>query len=87
MKQYVTINGYDSNIADVTFGIPQGSVIGPLLFLFYTNDLKQAIKFCKVHHFADDTKFLHFSKSVNRHNKYVKLDLKNLIYWLNAKKM
>ena len=86
-KQYVSINGYDSNLADVKFGVPQGSVLGPLLFLIYINDLNQALKFCKVHHFADDTNLIHFSKSVNRLNKHVNLDLKNLTYWLNANKI
>ena len=82
-KQYVSINGYDSNLADVKFGVPQGSVRGPLLFLIYINDLNQALEFCKVHHFADDTNLLHFSKSIYRLYKYVNLDLKNLTYWLN----
>ena len=79
-KQYVSINGYDSNLADVKFGVPQRSVLGPLLFLIYINDLNQALKLCKVHHFADDTNLIHFSKSVNRLNKYVNLDFKNLTY-------
>ena len=86
-KQYVSINGYHSNLADVKFGVPQGSVLGPLLFLIYINDLNQALKFCKVHHFADDTNLIHFSKSVNRLNKHVNLDFKNLTYWLNANKI
>ena len=65
-KQYVSINGYDSNLADVKFGVPQGSVLGPLLLLIYINDLNQTLKFSKVHHFADDTNLLHFSESINR---------------------
>ena len=44
-KQYVSINGYDSNLADVKSGIRQGSVFGPLLFLIYINDLNQVLKF------------------------------------------
>ena len=47
-----------------------------------------AIKFCKVHQFADDTNLLHFSKSVNKFNKYINLDMKiNLTDWLNANKI
>ena len=48
---------------------------------------QKALKFCKVHHFADDTNLIHFSKFVNRLNKYVNLDLKNLTYWLNANRI
>ena len=48
-KQYVSINNYDSNLADVKFGVPQGSVLGPLLFLVCINYLNQPLKFCKVH--------------------------------------
>ena len=85
-KQYVSINGHESSLASVLYGVPQGSVLGPLLSLIYINDLNQAIKFCKVHHFADDTNLLHFNKSVAKLNKLVNLDMKNLTVWLNANK-
>ena len=53
-KQFVSINGYNSDLMPVDCGVPQGSVLGPLLFLIYINDLHKAIQYCKVHHFADD---------------------------------
>ena len=54
-NQYVSINGYESSLAVINCSVPQGSVLGLLLFLFYINELNQAIKFSNVHHFADDT--------------------------------
>ena len=82
-NQYVSINGYKSGFAALNCGIPQGSVVGPLLF----NDLNQAIKFCKVHHFADDTNLLCLSNSIKTLNKLVNADLKHLANWLNANKI
>ena len=54
----VSINRYKSGLAAKNCGVPQGSVLGPLLILLYINNFNQAIKFCKVHHFADDTNLL-----------------------------
>ena len=65
----------------------KGSVLEPLLFLIYINDLNHAIKFCKVHHFADDTNLVYFNKSVYKLNKHINIDMKNLFNWLNAHKM
>ena len=70
----------------ISLGVPQGSVLGPLLFLIYINDLNTAIKHCKVHHFADDTNLLHINDSIKKLNKAVNFDLKNLTNWLNANK-
>ena len=86
-NQYVSINGFDSGLTSINCGISEGSVLGPLLFLLYINDLNQAIKFCKVHHFADDTNLLCLSNSINKLNKLVNTDLKHLVNWLNAKKI
>ena len=78
-NQYVSINGFDSGLTTINCGVPQGSVLGPLLFLLYINDLNQAIKFCKVHHFADDTNLLYLNNSLKKLNKLVNADLKILI--------
>ena len=84
---FLSINGHISNQTLVKYGVSQGSVLGPLVFLIYINDLNLAITFGKVHHFAHDTNLLHFSKSVNKLNKYVNLDMKNLINWLYTNKI
>ena len=86
-SQYVSINGYESGLVALNCGVPQGSVLGPLLFLLYINDLNQAIKFCKVYHFADDTSLLCLSNCIKKLNKLVNADLKHLVNSLNANKI
>ena len=53
-KQIVVVNGYKSEILDVKAGVPQGSRLGPLLFLIYMNDITQDIE-SDILIFADDT--------------------------------
>ena len=86
-KQSVLVNGHVSNKASVKYGVPQGSILGPLLFLIHINDLNHALKFCKVHNFADDTNLVYFSRSAKKLNKYINIDMKNLTNWLNANKI
>ena len=78
-NQYVSINEYESGIAALNYGAHQESVPGPVLFLLYINDLNQAIKFWKIHHFADDTNLLYLSNSIKILNKLVNADLKHLV--------
>ena len=54
------------------------SILGPLLFLIYINDFNLAVKYCKVHHFADDTDLLNINKSPQKLNKLINADLKNI---------
>ena len=55
--------------------------------VIYINDLHQSIKFCKVHHFADDFNLLRLGNSIKKLNKLVNADLKRLVNWLNAIKI
>ena len=54
-KQYVIYNNKTSDNLDITCGVPQGSVLGPLLFIVYTNDLPDCIEGAETILFADDT--------------------------------
>ena len=86
-NQYVSINSFDSDLSTINGGVPQICVLGPFLFLLFINDLNQAIKFYKVHHFADDTNLLYLSNSIKKLNKLVYVDLKHPVDWLNANKI
>ena len=54
-KQYVCVNGHISETIQIRCGVPQGSVLGPLLFLIYINDLPSVTKCLTFYLFADDT--------------------------------
>ena len=86
-KQFASINVFNSNIPTITSEVSQRSVLGPLLFLIYINEVNVTIKHCKVHHFADDTYLLNINKSPKHHNKFINIDVKNLTKWLNASKI
>ena len=86
-SQYVSVSGTKSSIKFILHGVPQGSVLGPLLFLLYVNDLHHAIPFSMVNLFADDTLLLGQQASVKSLAKRINIDLKCLVNWLNANKI
>ena len=63
-KQYVSINGELPEPLEINCGVPQGSVIGPLLFLLYINDLRNISNELDFYLFADDTNIYYESNSI-----------------------
>ena len=53
----MVINGQTSEWGDVSAGVPQGAVLGPLSFLIYINDLSSEVTHCNIRFFADDMSF------------------------------
>ena len=74
--QYVKVGTETSETIGVTSGIPQGSILGPILFLIFINDLPECVNsVCNI--FADDTKIYNVSKE----NKTIQEDLNSVLHW------
>ena len=86
-SQYCQVDGNLSQPSSVLGGIPQGSILGPLLFLLYTNDLPNCLSDTKCNIFADDTQLDRSSSDVNIVTNALNNDLKNVSDWLSTNKL
>ena len=80
--QFVEINQKSWNVLPINYGVPQGLVLGPLLFLIYINDLNGAVTHSKVYHFSDDANMLYISNSLKDKNTKINYDLRHIVEWL-----
>jgi hypothetical protein len=78
-----SINNFTSTPKPVTVGVPQGSILGPLLFLIFINDLPQCLKHCKSILYADDTLLYYSARTENELQDKINEDLDSLSQWLN----
>ena len=78
------LTGVSSSRLPITCAIPQGSLLGPLLFLIYINDMNTAIEFSTMYHFADYTNLFYSHKSIDLLCKRLNKDLALLYNWLCA---
>ena len=86
-NQKCQINGYLSTKKMIKCGIPQGSILGPLFFLLYINDLPQCLSKTKPRLFADDTNLTASGDSIPHLETAVNSDLENLRKWLTANRL
>ena len=86
-KLYVSYKSAKSIISDTNCGVPQGSVLGPLLFIIYTNDLPKKLTKTKCILFADDTTIYLSSKHLSTLYDNMNLDLAVLNDWFKANKL
>ena len=92
-KQHIIANNKTSQTRNIICGVPQGSILGPFLFLLYINDLENCLKFTKYKLYADDT-VLYISTALELDaTPMLNVDLANLLSWcvenkftINAKK-
>ena len=85
--QTTQIADHLSNKASISFGVPQGSVLGPLLFLLYVNDIHQCSTKLKFYLFADDTNILFAEKNLKVIETVVNTELCKLYDWLKSNKL
>ena len=86
-KQYVYVDGHSSNLLDVSCGVPQGSVLGPILFLIYINDICNVSDSLQYVLFADDTNIFCSENKLVDLQVILNRELSKLYVWFSVNKL
>lgn len=86
-EQVTCINEVFSDVITNPYGVPQGSVLGPLLFIIYINDIGESLRHCKINLFADDALITISEECPIESIQKLNEDLDNLYNWLNTNKL
>ena len=85
--QFVEYNGHVSSRTNISCGVPQGSILGPLFFLLYINDINNASKILQLIFFADDTNVFLSHKDADCLANILNTELNKLSIWFRANKL
>ena len=83
-EQFVSVNGKDSTKAPIKFGVPQGSILGPLLFVIYINDIPEIFKIAKFILYADDANIILTGESMSEISEKLSRLSRALVKWVDC---
>ena len=86
-KQFVRYQMHDSNHKIINCGVPQGSILGPLLFILYINDVVNTPSLFEVILFVDDTTLLFSHPDIASQNDIINIELQEICNWFQADKL
>ena len=84
ISQFTVFDCHNSSNLNLSCGVPQGPILGPLLFIIYINDIVFSSNFFKFVIFADDTNLLAFHNDPFELTSIANIELNNISTWLNA---
>jgi hypothetical protein len=86
-EQFVQYNETCSSMEKLKFGVPQGSILGPLFFILYINDLPNALELSKSYLFADDTSIYYSNSDIKQLEFVLNSELRKLDIWMKSNKL
>ena len=84
---YTMVDNKKSSTIDVPIGVPQGSILGPLLFILFVNELPRCLKSCNVVLYADDTVIYYLLSMISDVESKLNADLANITDWFNSNRL